>query len=151
MVVPTVTGGPPSTATAPLPHAASASERASPPAVTGREAPQATSAPEQPSTALRTQPAAQLAQVDLSSNSGAAGAVVMVVSPEGATSGVLVDSLGHVLTNWHSVRGYDALLVVFKQSGGTGAACVSRRYRHGVWEGYIRVRSALGCPTRTTL
>ncbi len=63
-----------------------------------------------------------LAEVDLASNRGAAGAVVMVVSPEGATGGVLVDDTGHVLTNWHSVQGYDAVVVVFKAAGGNGPA-----------------------------
>jgi S1-C subfamily serine protease len=72
------------------------------------------------------QAAERLAQVDLTSNSGAAGAVVMIVSPEGATAGVLVDGLGHVLTNWHSVRSYDVLLVVFKQAGSTGPATATR-------------------------
>jgi S1-C subfamily serine protease len=70
--------------------------------------------------------AAPLAPVDLSSNAGAAAAVVMVVTPEGATSGVLVNERGHVLTNWHSVRAYDAVLVLFKQADGTGPAVATR-------------------------
>lgn len=72
------------------------------------------------------QSAARLAQVDLSGNAGAAAAVVMVVTPEGATSGVLVNERGHVLTNWHSVRAYDAVQVLFKQAGGTGPAAATR-------------------------
>jgi putative serine protease PepD len=61
----------------------------------------------------------ELAVVDLNSATGVAAAVVLVVTPQGNTSGVLVDRDGHILTNWHTVHDYDAVVVMFKQAGGS--------------------------------
>ena len=70
--------------------------------------------------------AAQLAVVDLNSNSGIAAAVVLVVTGSGSTSGVLVDHTGHILTNWHTVHDYDEVIVMFKQAGASIPALENR-------------------------
>jgi S1-C subfamily serine protease len=67
-----------------------------------------------------------LARVDLSSNDGPAGAVVRVVTPTGAGSGVVLDRDGHLLTNWHVVRGVDRMMVYFKRVGSADAAHATR-------------------------
>ena len=66
--------------------------------------------------------ATQAAVVDLNSASGVASAVVLVVTPQGSTSGVLVDRSGHILTNWNTVHDFDRVVVMFKQSGSSGPA-----------------------------
>ncbi|MFT5448416.1 MAG: hypothetical protein ACI9DC_003600 [Gammaproteobacteria bacterium] len=60
-----------------------------------------------------------LASVDVNSDGGVASSVVLVITPSGSTSGVLIDRNGHVLTNWHSVNMLDEVVVMFKQSQGS--------------------------------
>ena len=48
--------------------------------------------------------------------------MVLVVTPEGNGSGVLVDEAGYVLTNWHLVGGYSAVTVLVKDANGDLAA-----------------------------
>ncbi len=45
-----------------------------------------------------------------------ARAVVFVVTPEGNGAGIVVDELGHILTNWHLVSGHSSVTVIFKSA-----------------------------------
>jgi len=58
---------------------------------------------------------------------GVASSVVLVVTPSGAGSGVVVDAAGHVLTNWHLVRDYPAVSVLFK-SAASARPALERSY-----------------------
>lgn len=49
----------------------------------------------------------------------AAPAVVLVVTNEGFGSGALINSAGHILTNWHVVRDHPQVVVMFKPKDGT--------------------------------
>jgi S1-C subfamily serine protease len=60
----------------------------------------------------------RLAQLDLEGAEGPAAAVVLVVTPQGMSSGVLLDAEGHLLTSWHGVRGHDVVVVYFKSGSG---------------------------------
>lgn len=44
----------------------------------------------------------------------AAPSVVLVVTNEGIGSGSVLDKSGHVLTNWHVIKGYERVVVFFK-------------------------------------
>ncbi len=60
---------------------------------------------------------ATLTEMDLSHDDGLAGAVVKVISAVGSGAGVVINDTGHILTNWHLVRGHDRVAVAFKQTG----------------------------------
>jgi len=55
--------------------------------------------------------------VDLSDDQGLASAVVLVISAYGRGAGVVINTAGQVLTNWHLVRDLDRVAVAFKQPG----------------------------------
>jgi hypothetical protein len=69
---------------------------------------------------------ARLVDVDLEAVDGPAAAVVLVVTPDGSSSGVVLDAEGHLLTNWRGVRGYDVVVVYFKSRGGPGPVGATR-------------------------
>jgi hypothetical protein len=43
--------------------------------------------------------------------------LVLIVTPRGVGSGVVVDDAGHILTNWHSVNGFERVTVWLKANG----------------------------------
>ncbi len=53
----------------------------------------------------------------LSLNPGLSAGVVLVVTPSGAGTGVLLDKEGYILTNWHLVADYPYLSVLFAHPG----------------------------------
>jgi len=68
------------------------------------------------------------AALDVTVAGSAAQAVVLIVSPGGSGSGVVIDGAGHVLTTWHLVRGQSAVNVLLKAPG-SGRADVARVLR----------------------
>ena len=56
-----------------------------------------------------------VASIDLMASDNVAAAVVMIVTPVGSGSGVILDENGHILTSWHVVRDFSSVLVVFKE------------------------------------
>ncbi len=54
-------------------------------------------------------------------------ALVLIVTPSGVGSGVVVDDQGHVLTNWRTVNGFRRVTVWFKAPG-SGSADLSAQY-----------------------
>ncbi len=58
--------------------------------------------------------AAPLRSIDVSADGNVSSAVVLVVTPAATGTGVLLDYAGHVLANWHVVRGYTSVSITFK-------------------------------------
>ncbi len=58
--------------------------------------------------------AAPLRPIDVSADGNVSSAVVLVVTPAATGTGVLLDHAGHVLANWHVVRGYTSVSITFK-------------------------------------
>ena len=54
-------------------------------------------------------------------------ALVLIVTPSGVGSGVVVDDQGHILTNWRTVNGFRRVTVWFKAPG-SGSADLSAQY-----------------------
>lgn len=69
--------------------------------------------------------AAPLRSIDVSADGNVSSAVVLVVTPAATGTGVLLDYAGHVLANWHVVRGYTSVSITFK----TPAAAAPSRSR----------------------
>ncbi len=69
--------------------------------------------------------AAPVRSIDVSADGNVSSAVVLVVTPAATGTGVLLDYAGHVLANWHVVRGYTGVSVTFK----TPAAAAPSRSR----------------------
>jgi S1-C subfamily serine protease len=59
-------------------------------------------------------PIEPVADIDVNADDNVASAIVLVVTPTGTGSGVLLDNAGHVLANWHVVIGYPTVSVSFK-------------------------------------
>jgi len=59
-------------------------------------------------------PVEPVANIDVNADDNVSSAIVLVVTPTGTGSGVLLDNAGHVLANWHVVTGYPTVSVSFK-------------------------------------
>ncbi|MDX1513276.1 MAG: trypsin-like peptidase domain-containing protein [Gammaproteobacteria bacterium] len=59
-------------------------------------------------------PVSPVEEIDVSADDNVSSAIVLVVTPTGTGSGVLLDDAGHVLANWHVVNGYTTVSVSFK-------------------------------------
>ncbi|MDH3317540.1 MAG: trypsin-like peptidase domain-containing protein [Gammaproteobacteria bacterium] len=68
--------------------------------------------------APETAPTAPVRSIDVNSDGNVSSAVVLVVTPATSGTGVLLDYAGHVLANWHVVRGYPSVSITFKASDG---------------------------------
>lgn len=55
--------------------------------------------------------------IDVESHDDVSASVVLVVSPGGMGTGTVIDSVGHILTNWHVVKDAPTALVIPKKSG----------------------------------
>lgn len=60
--------------------------------------------------------------LDLNASDSVASAVVLVVTPGGSGTGVVLDEGGRVLTNWHVVAGHPDVAVLFRRPDGDAAA-----------------------------
>lgn len=57
---------------------------------------------------------APVTEIDVTADDNVSSSIVLVVTPTGTGSGVLLDDAGHVLVNWHVVTGYPTVSVSFK-------------------------------------
>lgn len=57
---------------------------------------------------------APVQEIDVTAADNVSSSIVLVVTPTGTGSGVLLDDTGHVLANWHVVSGYSTVSVSFK-------------------------------------
>lgn len=62
---------------------------------------------------------APVRSIDVTAEGNVSSAVVLVVTPAATGTGVLLDYAGHVLANWHVVRGYPSVSVSFKTQSGS--------------------------------
>jgi hypothetical protein len=94
------------------------------------------SIPSQPSITVKPEPelatlalTPSQAQIELDPNGDGSipRSLVLIVTPRGVGSGVVVDDDGHVLTNWHSVNGFDRV-VVWLKAPGSGTPDLSTPY-----------------------
>ncbi len=73
---------------------------------------------------------APVRSIDVTAEGNVSSAVVLVVTPAATGTGVLLDYAGHVLANWHIVRGYPSVSVSFKtQAGSTPSRSRTRSAR----------------------
>ncbi|HEX9583353.1 MAG TPA: trypsin-like peptidase domain-containing protein [Gammaproteobacteria bacterium] len=57
---------------------------------------------------------APVREIDVTASDNVSSSIVLVVTPTGTGSGVLLDDTGHVLANWHLINGYSTVSVSFK-------------------------------------
>lgn len=65
--------------------------------------------------------------IDVTTDGNASSAVILAVTPASTGTGVLLDHAGHVLANWHVVRGYPGVSVSFKASAGASPSAALTR------------------------
>lgn len=70
---------------------------------------------------------APVQEIDVNADDNVSSAIVLVVTPTGTGSGVLLDDSGHVLANWHVVNGYSTVSVSFK-SPNLGMPSIDRTF-----------------------